>query len=675
MAAASSDSNTAVQTFEPNTEPSTDPSKDDKQIIVIGGGPVGIRFAQELLERNPLAKVTVFGNEPYAPYNRVQLSSLLAGDVGYDDITTNLPAPNLNPNFRYEVRTVREINTEFQTVSDNLGERFVYDTLVIATGSRPHVPSIPGVEQSGVYTFRNLKDTEHLYARRSRSRQTVVVGGGLLGLEAARAMATLNTAVTVVQQGERLMNRQLDQKAAALLEADVKALGVEVITQDGVREIHGREGRVTSVTLRDGVTIECDTVLICAGIKANLEIARNAKIKVGRGILVDDTLTTSAPNVYAIGECCEHRGLVYGLVNPGFEQAAILADILSGGQSHYLGSLEVSRLKVVGANVHSMGEIDELPKRPFLRQLTYVNKKQNSYRKLTIHRGKVIGAVAYGEWIEARRIQEAYQQGRRIWPWQQLKFLLTGFVWGEGASNDPRLWPSTAIICQCNNISQGQLLSAINSGANSATALTSKTGAGSVCGSCKPLLAQMLGSKEKQEKEKAWLPALLASVIAALLVTFVGLTPGMQISDSVQTIGAYESIWNDKFWKQVTGFTLLGLSVIGLLMSLRKRINIKRLGEFAYWRLLHIFLGLACAGILILHTGLHLGANLNRLLMFNFIAVVCIGALAGAAVSLSHTLKPSSAMGLRKFFTWSHILITWPLPILLGIHILTVYYF
>lgn len=644
-------------------------------VVVIGGGPVGIRFAQELLMQDSLARVTVFGNEPYEPYNRVQLSSVLAGDLGFEDIITQLPKPDSHPHFRYEVRAIHSIDTDNQVLVDSKGNSVNYDKLVIATGSRPHVPNVPGIDQRGVFTFRNLRDAEHLYARQTRSRHIVVVGGGLLGLEAARAMAKSGTEITVVQQGQRLMNRQLDEPASFKLQRDVEALGIKVVTNEGVREIHGRAERVTGVTLRNGEEIECDTVLICAGIRANLEIARSAKIKVGRGILVDDRLQTSAENVYAIGECCEHRGFVYGLVNPGFEQAAVAANVLSGGDAHYVGSLEVSRLKVVGSNVYSMGEVDELPKRPFLRQLKYKNKKDDVYRKVTVHRGKIIGSVAYGEWSESRRVQEAYQQGRRIWPWQQLKFLLTGYLWSEASANNPREWSNAAVICQCNNITKGVLENYIKQGATSAIALSKQSGAGTVCGSCKPLLSELVGSNSKQEKEKAWLPALVASFIAAMLVVAIGFLPALQISDSVQTPANYEQIWNDKFWKQVTGFTLLGLSVLGLLMSLRKRLKSKKLGDFAYWRLLHITLGLTCAGLLFLHTGLHFGANLNQLLMINFIGVLSIGAFAGAAVSLSHTFNPSFSRKVRGFFTWSHILVSWPLPVLLGMHILTVYYF
>lgn len=645
-----------------------------EQICVIGAGPAGIRFAQEVLKRHPHARLTIFGNEPGRPYNRVQLSALLANDISEDDIYTELPNPDEHPNFRYEVRHIRKIDTHSNTITDQFGEQFFYDKLVLATGSRPHLPNIPGIDQQGVYTFRNIKDTEYLYTRKTRSRHIIVLGGGLLGLEAARALRYYQTEVTLVQQGTHLMNRQLDAGAAALLEAEVKRLGIKVITGEGVREIFG-DGRVTGVRLRGGETIDCDTVLICAGIKANLEIAREAKIKVGKGISVNDRLETSAPNVYAIGECCEHRGLTYGLVNPGFEQAAIAAANICGKTAQYLGSLEVSRLKVLGQDVISMGDVSDQERRPFVRNLYFKNKKRKIYRKVTLHKGQIVGALAYGEWPESRRLQDAFQQGQKIWPWQQLAFFFSGYFWGKGSANDPLLWPSSAVICQCKNITQGEICQAIATQCESQAEIAKCTGAGTVCGSCKPLISAMLKSDEAPERESAWLPALLASFSAIFLLALFILIPESKPSDSVQSIGFYESIWADKFWKQVSGFSLLGLSAIGLLMSLRKRLKTTKLGKFAYWRLLHIVLGLLCAATLFMHTGAHLGSNLNRWLMLNFLAVLSLGAVAGTIFSLSHTFKQSLSYRLKRQLAWTHILVSWPLPILLGAHIVSVYYF
>ncbi len=655
------------------------------RVVVIGSGPVGMRFVKELLKKHPLAHIQLYGNEPFQPYNRVQLSALLAGEVTRDDIDLSLPDADTHPNFKYIIATVKQVDTENKFITDGNGELTPFDKLVFATGARAHVPNIPGVDQTGVYTFRNLKDTEFLYTRVTSARHVVVVGGGLLGLEAARALSRLNTQVTLVQQASRLMNRQLDETAAAMLQQQVEALGIRVITSSGVRSIHSAKevvpGRssVTGVTTYAGEAIECDTVVLCAGIKPNTELARESKIKVANGIVVNDDLQTSDDAVYAIGECCEHHGETYGLVNPGLEQAAIAADVVSGGNAKYLGSLTVSRLKVVGQKVYSMGEVADLARRPFQTEVVFEDKKQGTYRKCVFLRGKLIGALAFGEWPELNRVQEAFKQGRTFFPWQLLVFRLTGRLWLNAQSEDVTQWPIETVVCQCNNITQGELTHQLSLGCASVAELSNTTGAGTVCGSCKPLLSQLVeqhsGNVAAREKESGWASVLVGSVMAILLAILLIFQPEAQVSDSVQTQGWFEHIWNDGFWKQVTGFSLLGLTLIGLLMSLRKRVGWAWMGKFSHWRTVHTVLGMSCVALLIFHTGFHLGTNLNQLLMINFLAVIVLGAGAGAVVALSHKLSASSSMMVRKTWTWLHILVTWPLPALLATHILSVYFF
>lgn len=647
---------------------------DGMRVLVVGSGPAGVRFSHELLKRQPSARVTLFGDEPYLPYNRVQLSALLAGEIQYDDILSPLPNTQHHPNFIQSCVRIENIDTENQCVTDNRGATYPYDALVLATGSRPHVPHIPGVNQTGVYTFRNLKDTESLYNRVTRARHIVVVGGGLLGLEAARALLRANTRVTVVQQGQRLMNRQLDEIAGECLMSKVISLGISVITNSGVRNILG-DGRVTGVVTRDGDTIECDTVLLCAGIKPAVELARDSKIKVARGILVDDHLATSAKNVYAIGECSEHRGKTYGLVNPGFEQAAIAADVISKGNSHYVGSLEISRLKVIGETVCSMGEVTDLGARPQLREWRYQNKKDGIYRKIVVHKGKLIGAVGFGEWPEIRRIQEAYQNQRTIYPWQCARFIFSGAIWGNSDNDDVNLWPASTVVCQCNSITQGELSQAFQAGADTLAKLTTQTRAGTVCGSCKPLLEKMVGHTGPREKIKTWLTTTVLTALALIGALLIALLPPIPYSNSVTDPTFLEFLWNDKFWKQVTGFSLLGLSALGLLMSLRKRINNDRFGDFAYWRVLHIFLGASCVLLLVTHTGLRLGENLNQWLMLDFLSILILGGIAGVVLALGHKFSANLSQRLKRFWTWTHIIVVWPLPVLIAMHILTVYYF
>jgi nitrite reductase (NADH) large subunit len=651
----------------------------DAKIIVIGSGPVGMRFVESLLKRAPMAHVQLFGNEPYQPYNRVQLSALLAGEISRDALDIPLPSPCEKPNFSYTVSVIRKIDTSTKTVTDADGREHDFDILVIATGARAHVPSIPGVDRSGVYTFRNLKDTEFLSARVVRSRHIVVVGGGLLGLEAAKGLLRFNTRVTVIQQGPRLMNRQLSDEAASLLQAQVEALGIRVIVSAGVRKIQGDQS-IQSVLTNDGDVIDCDTVLLCAGIIPNVELARAAGISAATGITVNDQLQTSHPDIYAIGECCQHRGLTYGLVTPGFEQATVAAEVICNGQAHYVGSQVASRLKVIGQSVFSIGQINDLPSRPLQREAVYRNKGQGIYRHIILHRGHIIGAVGMGEWPELNRVQEAFNTQRKVWFWQYWVFLLSGRLWPLDGAEAVGQWPATAIVCQCSSVTQGELINAISTGCTNQQQLQDCTNAGKVCGSCKPLLSELLsdsGLNEQliPEKETGWGVLLAASIAALSTAVVVAAMPEAVNADSVQSIGWFERVWNDKFWKQVSGFSLLGLSLLGMLMSLRKRLNLSWMGQFANWRVFHGVLGLACAGVLILHTGFHLGSNLNRWLMVDFLGVLTIGAASGMVVALSHRLKPRRAISVRKTWSHLHVLMSWPLPALLIMHILSVYYF
>lgn len=645
---------------------------DQERIVVIGSGPVGMHFVQEMLQRRPLASIHVFGNEPFHPYNRVQLTAVLAGDVKRDAIDLPLPSIGEYPNFRYSVATVRYIDLAGKYIIDAHGSRHYFDKLVMATGARAYVPQVPGVEQTGVYTFRNLKDTDALYARVASSRHIVIVGGGLLGLEAAKGLLRFNTKITLVQQDSRLMPRQLDDDAAAMLQARVEEMGVEVITGSGLREVLGKE-RVTGARIHSGETLSCDTVVLCAGIQPNKELARAAGLKVRSGIVVDDQLQASHEDVYAIGECCEHQGQTYGLVNPGYEQAAVAADAICNGTARYRGSLTVSRLKVIGQSVSSMGDLEEESYNAAQTSLVY--QKDGIYRRLILQKGRLCGVIAYGDWPELSRVQEAFSRRRIIWPWQRFTFMQNGRLWSDADNDDVGSWPRQAVVCQCNNIPLNTLLEARQAGCKTQADLQSATGAGSVCGSCKPLLAQLCADDGPREKEFAWLPILAMSLLAVLLSSLVAFWPEAKVSDSVLTTSWFEGLWNDKFFKQVTGFSLLGLSLIGLFMSLRKHLKWQWMGAFAGWRLAHIALGVGCAAVLIFHTGFHLGEQLNQLLMLNFLAVLTIGAGSAAVLALSDRLSPARAKSTRRLWSWMHILAVWPLPVLLSFHILSVYYF
>ncbi|MGH8548608.1 MAG: FAD-dependent oxidoreductase [Methylococcales bacterium] len=580
-------------------------------LIIIGAGPAGQRLAEELIRRDACFVIKVFGDEPHEPYNRVQLSSLLAGSAVLTDLLNPLSCVDHRRSLEYINSRICEIDPERKLVRDQQGLRYAYDRLVLATGSRAFVPTIPGNRLAGVYSFRTLRDAEALCARRSRARQIVVVGGGLLGLEAAYALARSSTEITLMQQADRVMNRQLDEGAAAELQRRIEFKGIRLILEQGVRLIKGAQ-RVEAVTTRYGECIPCDTVVFCTGIEPNVELARNSGIRIRRGIVVDDQLQTSVPDIFAIGECSEHCGNVYGLAAPGLEQAAVLANRLAGGSARYLGSQQVSRLKVVGEVVTSIGEGTGLTKRSSHKSLVYICKKTGDYRKLVLRHGRVLGACGVGEWQESRRIQEAVQNRRYVYPWQRWLFRFSGRLWKDSDGDDVRLWPENSIVCQCNRVSRGTLGSAVASGCDSVEAIKRKTAAGSTCGTCLPLVLALLESGATPPLSKTVRALAGFSLLSAFVVVCIWASPALKPPASVTGV-QYQITWTDGVWKQITGFSILALSLLGLAMSLKKRCRWKLIGDFEYWRVLHAMLGCLVLGVLFLHTGAALGTNLNRL--------------------------------------------------------------
>jgi nitrite reductase (NADH) large subunit len=368
-------------------------------LIVIGNGMAAARFVEELSAR-ALGRyaICVIGDEPRLAYNRVMLSALLADEVGFSDIELR-PARwwrDRGVTLRYGARAT-QIDPVARTVLLEDGARLSYSRLVFATGSQPIKLAIPGIDLRGVLTFRDIDDVNNIAAR--SGTRVVVIGGGLLGLEAAYGLSKARAGasgakVTVLHLMDRLMERQLDARAALLLKGAVEARGITVRLQAETVRVHGRE-RVEAVELRDGATIEADAVVVAVGIKSNIELARAAGLTVNRGIVVDDRLTTSNPDIHAIGECAEHRGLCYGLLEPAHEQARALAHRLAGENASYGGSLLTTNLKVSGIRVFSAG--DFLGVTPGAQTIVLSDPGMGVYKKLVIADDRLLGAVLFGD--------------------------------------------------------------------------------------------------------------------------------------------------------------------------------------------------------------------------------------------------------------------------------------
>ena len=639
-------------------------------VVVIGTGPSGIRVLEELHALLPDQPIVIYGGEPWRPYNRVRLSSLLAGEVSHNDILLTpdvIQAEHVTTRLNCKVVSIDRIN---KTVIDQDGHIQPYSRLVIATGSNPYIPEIPGNDLHGVYKFRDLNDTEKLVARRTRSKKTVVLGGGLLGLEAARAMQRLGTHVTVIEHSKRLLFRQLDDDGAAILTTKVEELGIEVVLNDSIMMITGSLN-IQSVVLRSGREIECDTLIISAGIKPDIDLAMDASLAYGRGITVNARMQTSDPDIYAIGECCEYNNELSGIVAPGYEQAAIAARNIADLPAYYQGTVLASSLKIVGQTVFSMGDIDD----SVHNYTRYVYREGNIYRRLNVYRGQVVGVIAVGDWPELIKLREHAKKGKSLLPWQLWRFNQTGELWGDDGVQNVNTWPAEATICSCNGISRSQLTNAINTGCNTLALLAAKTGASTVCGSCKPLLVNMLGGNTALEPVRAYKPLFYSSMIFLVTCLLAYIAPPIPYTSTVQVPWRWDMLWTTSLYKQISGFTLLGLSVLVLILSLRKRIRWIKLGDFPLWRLAHVLLGGFAVFVLLVHTGFRLGSNLNFMLMMCFTGLIFVGAVTAGVIAMEHKLEAAAVKQIRSAGLWLHILLFWPLPVLLGFHIFKTYYF
>ncbi|MFC0239999.1 NAD(P)/FAD-dependent oxidoreductase [Rhodopseudomonas telluris] len=383
-------------------------------LVIIGNGMAAVRLVEELA-KHALGRyaIAVIGDEPRLAYNRVLLSSVLAREVSKAEIELR-PAQwwrDRGVTLLYgQSAAATAIDAGIRRVRLATGATLPFSKLVIATGSKPIRLNVKGMDLPGVLTFRDLADVAAIEDAASGGRRAVVIGGGLLGLEAAYGLAKAGAEVTVVHLMDRLMERQLDPTAAAMLKRAVESKGIAVELSADTAAISG-DGRVEAVELKDGRTLPADLVVVAAGIRPNVELARGAGIEIGRGVLVNDQLQTSLPGIYAIGECAEHRGACYGLVEPAYEQARALASYLSGGDGAYRGSVLATNLKVSGVDLFSAGD--------FLggagsEAIVMTDPGLGSYRKLVIKDGKLTGCVLFGDTNDGLWYLELIRSGRSI---------------------------------------------------------------------------------------------------------------------------------------------------------------------------------------------------------------------------------------------------------------------
>ncbi len=381
----------------------------DQKLVVVGNGMAAHRLVRDLTDAAPgRYAITVIGDEPGLAYNRVLLSSVLAGEVadGDTELATRAWWDERGVTLISD-RRVTEIDIRGRFARLKGGAKVPFNKLVLATGSEAVRLPLPGADLAGVLTFRSNADVAAIRERSKAGARAVVIGGGLLGLEAAHGLNKAGLKVTVVHLMDRLMERQLDGPAAAQLKAQLEQRGIDVILNAESAAIHGRM-RVGGLRLKDGRTIAADMIVMAVGIRANAGLARLANLTVNRGIVVDDQLQTSEPGIYAIGECADHRGTCYGLVEPAYEQARVLASVLAGRRAEYTGSLLATNLKVSGVNVFSAGDFTG---QAGSEAIILRDVGRGTYRKFVVKDNALIGAVLVGDTQDALWYFELIRSG------------------------------------------------------------------------------------------------------------------------------------------------------------------------------------------------------------------------------------------------------------------------
>lgn len=654
----------------------------DDPVVIVGNGPVGMRALEEILKRDRTIPVVIYGEETHMPYDRVKLSSWLIGDVNLEGITHRYRRPfGSIVDERFGLR-VMSIDRHNKIVIDAAGTRTRFEKLILATGSSAHVPNIEGIELDGVFTLRDIEDATQLFARQFRSRHTVVIGGGLLGLESARGMKKNNTDVTIIENSDRLMSNQLDKVGAELIHESLSEQGFSIITGSGVKSIIG-DGRVGGVQLLSGETIECDTIILATGIRPNIGLAQSAKLYFGRGITVDNQMRTSDPSIYAIGECAEHQGRVYGLVAPGYEHASTVANHITGNSGEYRGSISAARLKIMGMDVFSVAPAPNAPKPLNENYLTYHDESEGTYRRIQMNKGRLIGAVGVGPWDQSLRVQSAIGATAKLNLLQRFRFQRTGNIWSEQSANQIAAWPDSTVICQCNNVSKGTVAAAIVSGCSTVESIGRSCNAGMVCGSCKPQLAALLGktSSSLPAGYKKLVGFSVVAFVMAMVILFANPVAYVQSVQNPQLFGMelswhWDSLWRDTLLKQISGFSILAAVVLALLVSLRKRVKrLHKVGSFDGWRVAHLVFSVLAVSALLFHTGFRMGYGLNFALMSLFLALIVLGIVTTIAMTIGANRAPEVSGAIRRLSLRLHIYLLWPIPLLLMWHILKGYWY
>lgn len=721
------------------------------RLVIVGGGMAAYGLVRQIERGGGLAAmdVRIIGDEPHRAYDRVNLSKSVDGNPSDLELASEGWYQRHHVEFDCGRRVV-SIDRENRCLIDSDGEEVVYDRLVLATGSSPFVPPVPGADGPGILVYRTIDDLQAI-RRRCRDEgvgRGAVIGGGLLGLEAAKIMRDAGMKVCIMERAAGLMPRQLDDSAARLLKRRVEEMGVEVRTvcrlssietiesepsgvQNGVQtdgqtstaadavrhddrhddkdhqvassnaKSNAKSITKTRIHFENGPPLTVDVLIIAAGVKPNDQLAIDAGLAIGArgGVAVDATMATSDPHIDAIGECVSFDDQLFGLVAPCYRMADVLASRLCGGDDRFDGGDSSAELKLLGVTVATLGQtLDEVPGAMVLRF-----DGEDSYRRLILDRGRLVGATCVGSWDQLAQVRVAVERGKTLWPWQRTRFRSTGSPW-PGEALPVRFWPAEALICACHRVSRGEITNAVDAfraagdgvSANGVAVdgvaiggtrfdedvidhVRQTTSASTACGTCADLVCELAGSPARADLSATAKVVSVASLVGAALVVVVLVLPPIELAASVQSSWRkIDVLWRSEFARQVTGYTTLGLTSFGLILSLRKRFPGFVFGSHAFWRAVHSAIGATVIVTMAIHTGLHMGQNLNFVLSSMFLGTAAVGTTIGIASAAERRSVGGMSMLIRRLrpkLTTLHNILFWPLPALVLVHILSFYWF
>jgi len=653
----------------------TNSPRDKAPIVIVGGGMAAHRLCVSLLNSGyNTANLEIYSEERILPYDRANLSRCFKGENSTPTLLNEAAWYKKNKIKIHLQSKVSLIDPNQKLLIFESGLKKSYSKLVLALGSEPSTQLISGYALENVFTYRSWADLKRIRVACKLAKEVAVIGGGLLGLEAAGAIYSKSRNVTVFEMANTPLCRNLNEEAGFALLKSLESSGIKVVLKSQLKNIH-QDGEYLNLSFNNKKEFQANVVILATGHCPADDLAKASGIAVSPkgGVLVDQHLRTNQKDIFALGDCISLKHKSFGFVQPTYHQANVLASNFCGSIEKYEPEGKYITLNLSGVDISIYG--DNLGNAD---HLTY--KNGSTFRSLVIQQGILVGSTIIGNWTNSTAVRFAVDENVKIPNRQKKVFSTTGELkllddFGEAAT-----WSNDSIICNCCHVDCGTIREGIKQGHDNLKKINLSSGAGSKCGSCRlQLLGLIHADLDNNEKVKNNIfssgRTFRYLAFCSLVLSFLYWLP-LQIGtpDTVDSLKFQLSkLWTDPVIKQITGFTVTGISFFSLLYSIRKRLTWFRIGNLGIWKTFHLLSGFLAIIVLFLHTGLSWGYNLNFLLATDFLLLNTLGALAAVNYSAKLDSSSFSQNQIRYWLIRSHILFFWPYPILLCIHLYSVY--